>query len=525
MKPAKKNHIPIIDLFAGPGGLGEGFSSFENGKSFKIGLSIEKEPFAHQTLTLRAFYRQFSPKRVPAAYYDYLRGELSKDELFKKFPSQAEAAKDEARLMTLGEDDPNPLIAQRIKGHKHWVLIGGPPCQAYSLVGRSKILGTIKKNSDESEAEYEARRASEFSADPRHQLYLEYLDIISKHWPSIFIMENVRGILSSKLNGELIFPRILADLSDPSKSRSVGGKRQHTYRIFSLTTASSGKIDELQPADFLIHSEKYGIPQARHRVILVGVRDDLGISAIPQLKESKQRTAKKVLNDLPKLTPGLSKKTEQTPYESLQEAACFSINSGAEASLFEKSSQEEFAKTIRTSRKLENRGSRFIASENRCAIDWYNDSKLGGVCNHETRGHIKEDLWRYAFSAWYAKTFGPSPQLRNFPTAFLPKHRNVNEAISGKKFGDRFRVQVADKPATTVTSHISKDGHYFIHYDPSQYRSLTVREAARLQTFPDNYFFEGPRTAQYQQVGNAVPPLLAYQIAEIVAGLINRIEE
>jgi DNA (cytosine-5)-methyltransferase 1 len=154
---------------------------------------------------------------------------------------------------------------------------------------------------------------------------------------------------------------------------------------------------------------------------------------------------------------------------------------------------------------------------------WYSDSRLGGVCNHETRSHIKEDLWRYAFASTYAIYSGGSPQLRDFPQALLPKHANVKEAIRGQKFGDRFRVQVANRPSSTITSHISKDGHYFIHYDPRQYRSLTVREAARLQTFPDNYFFEGTRTSQYHQVGNAVPPLLAYKIAGIISSLIDSV--
>jgi len=132
-----------------------------------------------------------------------------------------------------------------------------------------------------------------------------------------------------------------------------------------------------------------------------------------------------------------------------------------------------------------------------------------------------EDLHRYLFCACFAKVFGRSPHLRDFPADLHPAHANVSVALEGQMFGDRFRVQLADKPSTTITSHVSKDGHYYIHYDPAQCRSLSVREAARLQTFPDSYFFEGSRTEQYHQIGNAVPPLLARDIASSIYQLMS----
>ncbi len=149
---------------------------------------------------------------------------------------------------------------------------------------------------------------------------------------------------------------------------------------------------------------------------------------------------------------------------------------------------------------------------------WILDDRMSGVPNHSSRSHMAADLARYFFVATFGDVRGISPIAGDFPAALAPQHRNWQTG----KFDDRFRVQLADHPSSTITSHMSKDGHYFIHPDPLQCRSLTVREAARLQTFPDNYFFKGNRTQQYIQVGNAVPPYLALQIAKAIHGLIAR---
>ena len=145
--------------------------------------------------------------------------------------------------------------------------------------------------------------------------------------------------------------------------------------------------------------------------------------------------------------------------------------------------------------------------------NWFNDERLNGVLNHQSRKHMDSDLQRYLYCSIYAQRFNEAPKLENFPEALLPNHKNAKQGI----FSDRFRVQLKNQPATTITSHISKDGHYYIHPDPLQARSLTPREAARLQGFPDRvekHFIKNKisQTSSYQIIGNSVPVPLAYAV-------------
>ena len=516
-----KKKIPVIDLFAGPGGLAEGFSSIikENQRIFDIKLSIEKDESAHKTLELRSFCRQFPKDELPEEYYEVLKeNDLKKREekkilLFKKFNNEYAVAKKEAWLAELGNKNyPPSLVYQRIKEvlkeEKDWVLIGGPPCQAFSLVGRSRVGGVHED-------------------DQRVYLYKEYLRIIAEHQPAIFVMENVKGLLSASLNGEKIFSWILRDLQNPSSvfKNTVNTK----YKVYSLV-----KSDIKQDKDYLIKTEEYGVPQKRHRVILLGIREDLKI--IPETLNKKEKvTLKSVIDKLPKIRSSINRKfidskiidgKKKRRYKNLQDNSRIWENH-----------INRFKKEIISWNGLSNYknkkeviapeicvGAEFVPAvntidRNHILADWYLDKNLNGIPNHQSRSHLLEDLKRYMFASIFTLSEGRFPRMNDYEKHnedLLPDHKSARTG----KFADRFRVQLPNEPATTVTSHISKDGHYFIHYDPDQCRSLTVREAARIQTFPDNYLFCGSRTAQYQQVGNAVPPYLSSQIGDIVKEIL-----
>lgn len=483
--------IPVIDVFAGPGGLNEGFSSLtgsDNEQIFKTELSVEMDEWAVRTLKLRATVRALAKQNGGAThplYLQFLQKQVPVEKFFD-WPAVREAADEadkEVAMIELGEatrPESDELIGTRLgdaAGNK-WVLIGGPPCQAYSLAGRSR------RTNDPS-----------FADDHKHVLYREYLNIIEKFEPAVFVMENVKGMLSSKHQGGSVFEMILADL----KAAGPG------YEIRSLVVDKHP--DALEPRDFIIRSERYGVPQKRHRVILLGVRKDLADRPRMVLKPCDAPvTLRQALEDLPDIRSQVSPLRDDSPDRW--------ATARAVGSSLAKQVTDERRPPLGTPWSSRYKKSRVTGTLG----EWLLDPDLEGVTLHEARRHMERDLHRYVYLAHLAAE-GLSPRVMDLPEQLIPEHRNARRPDA--PFADRFKVQKWDEPSSTVVSHISKDGHHYIHPDPAQMRSLSVREAARLQTFPDNYFFAGNRTQQYHQVGNAVPSLLARQIGEIVKTLLG----
>lgn len=525
---SRSNPIQVVDLFAGPGGLGEGFSSHNGGKTFHIKVSAEMEPSARSTLRLRAFYRLLKNQYPEGLedYYNFCETASVSTPFTDKTIDAWKHADNEAQLLELGTDEGNTrldsLLKDRLDDTKPWVLIGGPPCQAYSIVGRARNRG---------KSDYLAEN------DHRHFLYREYLRIIQKKRPAIFVMENVKGILSSMVGGERIFPQILRDLADPDLAlgNTSGGPK---YRICSLVAddayESGADTNTIDPSNYIIRADEYGIPQARHRVILLGVSEDyLGALGDHKLTPSPCLKVEQVIGSLPPLRSTLTRckdsadawtdlvrrHLQELHHECRSKQAGVDIRGvlfGEELGIMANSFGVEELNPggLRVLKKQKWDGRTGTELDN-----WYIDERLRYWLNHEARGHMSSDLRRYVYAAVFANSYGHSPKGHGEfnMSGLAPEHKNWETG----KFSDRFRVQMRGGAATTITSHIAKDGHYFIHYDPKQCRSLTVREAARIQTFPDNYFFLGNRTQQFHQVGNAVPPLLAHQIADVVASIVN----
>ncbi|MCF8204213.1 MAG: DNA cytosine methyltransferase [Methylotenera sp.] len=432
--------IPVIDLFAGPGGLGEGFSR-SRAADFRIAISIEKDGMAHETLRLRAAHRalQRNPKVTKDVWqlWDRLVEENPWNVLFSSLlicdcPLIVEACRHaelEAHQLELGPDNRAEVskeIRKRLEPYcqdgalpTNAVLIGGPPCQAYSVVGRSRNKGTKLYVAEE---------------DHRHFLYEEYLHVIAEFRPAVFVMENVKGILSSRVGDGRIFERIMADLRRPGMAE--GSSDAAEYVLMPLAAQASADPDASPaPADFILKAEEFGVPQARHRVIIVGIRTDVHAKLVrfAGLRCSVPPTVSKVLGDLPALSPQISSRGKGTTW---LDALSLPI--------FDKAVRELMLQNSEVSRKIAaemtkcraellgrqsepgpgSERTRLPQSKRRKKLramaSWYRDRDTTLLTNHESRAHMPSDLVRYLFVSVFGKVTEESPRLIDFPKCLLP---------------------------------------------------------------------------------------------------------
>lgn len=469
--------IPVIDIFAGPGGLNEGLSQVRDERGnpvFDIRGSYEMESRAVETLTLRAAQRRILQSQDGrAAWHDFLQ---TGDEaaLRASYPDEFAEAAEHVTQIELGPDTrktSDERIREQLTGDD-FVLVGGPPCQAYSLVGR-------------------ARRTNDkdFYEDKKHFLFKEYLHILEEHRPAAFVMENVKGLLSARHGESQMFDLIKEDL-----------ELEGEYRIRSLVVDT----DAPAPDDFVIRSERFGVPQKRHRVILLGLRHD--VEGAPEvLRPSTGVTLRDAIGNVPALRSTLSAGHTTARWEAARAIGLQSARHRVGPVTLDLIPAEQTDRQIAAAESLQ---------------QWLQPGVPTSL--HDSRRHMELDVARYAYYAAMLED-GLRPRVNELPAGLRPTHKNVSREVV--PFSDRFWVQAWDEPSSTIVSHLGKDGHHFIHPDPAQARSLSVREAARLQTFPDDYWFCGPRTAQFQQVGNAVPPRLAHQIGEVLGRFLASRDE
>lgn len=410
------NKLKYIDLFAGAGGLSEGF--FREG--YEPIAHVEMNKDACDTIKTRTAYHWLKENNKIEIYYDYLKSEKKiKEELWNNIPDNLIKSIINKEISENSLTEIFNIIDYNLNGSKIDLIIGGPPCQAYSIAGRAR---------------------KDMESDPRNHLYKHYVSFLKRYKPKMFVFENVPGILSAK-NGEYL------------------------NKIFK-SVKNVGYELAIPPKKFL-NAKDFGVLQDRKRVIIIGWKKELKLS-YPDFHSIifENQISKDLFNDLQPLKNGEGS-WNAMPY---------------------------YGKT----------NNYLTKSKIRSEIDF--------VTQHLTRPNNSNDLeiYKIAVELWNkGKRLNYSELPKN-----LIKHTNL------ETFANRFQVVNGSGISHTVVAHIAMDGHYYIHPDIKQNRSISVREAARIQSFPDDYFFEGSRTAAFKQIGNAVPPLMAQMIAKKIKNMI-----
>lgn len=415
----------IIDLFSGAGGLTEGFRE----KGFDIVCHVEKDNSACETLRLRDYYYYLKDSNNLDKYIKFLNDEINIKQLYKKMPESIIKGTINKEINDDTLDDIFNEIDALIENNNDISgVIGGPPCQAYSTIGR-------------------AQNKRKKATDDRIYLYKYYIKFLKKYDPQFFVFENVKGLLSFRdINGEYLFTR---------KNGKLNGK------MYDEFLEAGYSIDYK-----LINTKYYDVPQSRERIIIFGVKkDNLFLindffKNLEELKKESFISVKSVFSDLPFLKAGdtLNKYALKNP-------------------------------------------SRYIKK-------YYRKNPNIPLTQNISRKNNKRDLKIYNLVV-QSKKVGYNLKYNELPTS-LKTHKRENV------FLDRYKALSWDVPSHTVVAHISKDGHHYIHPDIKQNRSITVREAARLQGFPDDYYFLNSRTEAFKQIGNAVPPIFSSQLATAI---------